>query len=179
MIWIVGWLWTIGGLVGGAFLAQPLLQWADVTNSPYANAIGIGVAVVAGILVQLVGWALVVPATIFGAIAPGTPKVPEHADKDQIKVLLSDAGCWTATGMVMSTIVLDLVAILLPLVGVGYGIYAYLHWVGAGQASITVAFVGALLIKALVIPLIKAVVPGAAFKWFMDWLRGDKSKKQA
>src|SRR5258708_3025637 len=38
------------------------------------------------------------------------------------------------------------------------------------------AFVGGLLVKTFLIPLIKGSATGAAFKWFMRWLRGGTSK---
>jgi hypothetical protein len=58
---------------------------------------------------------------------------------------------------------------------VGYALYRYFTWVGAGQGHVTAAFVGALLFKVLLIPLIKGIVTGAAFKLLMRWLRGDKT----
>jgi hypothetical protein len=48
--------------------------------------------------------------------------------------------------------------------------------VGAGQSSVTLAFVGGLLVKTFLIPFIKGLVTGALFKWFMSWLRGGKPK---
>jgi hypothetical protein len=53
-----------------------------------------------------------------------------------------------------------------------------LTWIGAGQHSVTVAFVGALLIKTFAAPLIKGIVTGALFRWFMKWLRGGKDTKK-
>jgi hypothetical protein len=66
---------------------------------------------------------------------------------------------------------------LLPFALVGYGIYRYLSVVGSEQRSITIAFVGGLLVKTFLIPLIKGIVTGALFKWFMNWLRSGKGTK--
>jgi hypothetical protein len=38
--------------------------------------------------------------------------------------------------------------------------------------------VGALLIKTFAAPLIKGIVTGALFRWFMKWLRGGKDTKK-
>lgn len=69
--------------------------------------------------------------------------------------------------------------LLVPFAGVGYGIYRYLTWAGAGQRTVTVSFVGGLLVKTLAIPLIKGIVTGAIFRWFTGWLRGGKGIKKA
>src|SRR5262249_45985998 len=52
----------------------------------------------------------------------------------------------------------------LPLIGVGYGLYRYFTWGGAGQGSVAIALVGGLLVKTFAIPLIKGIVTGALFR---------------
>jgi hypothetical protein len=143
-LWLVGWTWALAGLVLGALVAPSLVQVAGFSSTPYEDALVVGVAVLAGFIVQLLGW-------LIGALA----------------------GLITASwldGTLVATVV------VLPLAGVGYGIYRYLTWVGAGQRSVTIAFVGGLLIKTFAIPLIKGIVTGALFKWFLNWLRGGNTK---
>jgi hypothetical protein len=70
----------------------------------------------------------------------------------------------------------NVVWLLWPFVVAGYAIYRLLTWVGPGQRSVTIAFVGGLLVKTFLIPFIKGIVTGALFKWFMGWLRGNKAK---
>ena len=60
---------------------------------------------------------------------------------------------------------------------VGYGLYLYFTSVGADQRTVTIAFVGGLLVKTFLIPLIKSLVTGAAFKVLMDWLRGGEEEE--
>jgi len=79
-----------------------------------------------------------------------------------------------AVGLLLLAIINGLLAAGLPFAGVGYGIYRYLTWVGSGQRSVTIAFVGSLLIKPFLIPFLKGLETGAIFKKIMDWLRGDK-----
>lgn len=50
---------------------------------------------------------------------------------------------------------------------------------GDGKREVTIAFMGGLLIKTFAIPLIKGIVTGALFRWFMKWLRSDKPMKSA
>jgi hypothetical protein len=113
----------------------------------------IGVAVLAGFVVQFLGWWM----------------------------LLMAEERWNAVTDLSFTVglVSVLVAVLLPFAGVGYGIYLYFTSVAADQRTVTVAFVGGLLVKTFVIPLIKAIVTGAAFRVLMRWLRGGKNTKSA
>jgi hypothetical protein len=79
-------------------------------------------------------------------------------------------------GFSMYEVLNNSLQVSLPLAVVGYGIYRYFTWLSVSQHSITIAFVGALLVKTFLIPLIKGIVTGALFKFFMRWLRGDKPK---
>jgi hypothetical protein len=46
--------------------------------------------------------------------------------------------------------------VTLVVAAIGYGVYRYVAWVGPGQREVSVAFVGGLLIKVFLIPLIRA-----------------------
>jgi hypothetical protein len=146
--WVLGWAWAIPGLLLGALVAPSLIHLVGLSNSGYQAGIDIGVSVVAGFLVQLVGWvAIWLPSFIVG----GSVDWPD----------------WIAYPIVVLLWVL-------PFVAVGYGLYRYFTWVGTGQARVTTAFVGALLIKVFVIPLLKVIVTGTALKLVIKWLRGEK-----
>jgi hypothetical protein len=153
--WVVGWTWAIAGLILGAFIAPTVLQRAGLASSDYQDVFNLAVAVLTGFLVQFLGWVFA-----FGVLAPLADYLEGLPD-------------WVSDVLYFPFVA---VFALLPLVGVGYGIYRYLTWVGAGQRSIAVAFVGGLLVKALLIPLIKGIMTGALFRWFMRWLRGGKVK---
>jgi hypothetical protein len=129
------------------------VQLVGLSNTHYQDVIDIGVSVVSGFLVQLLGWVLLLP------FVGSTAKLG-----DILPTLLGIIVVLVAVG----------IAVLGPLAAVGYGIYRYLTWVGPGQARVTTAFVGALLIKVFVIPLIKAIVTGTALKLVIRWLRGGK-----
>lgn len=149
--WLVNWTWAIIGLVGGALVAPSLLQLVGLAHTSYTDGLVIAVAVVAGLLVQLLGTVLsVLSVHLFPIKTNGLGWY-----------VIELGGC---------------VVVLFPLVGVGYGIYRYLTWVGPGQRSVTVAFVGGLLIKTFVIPAIWGAIKSSAFQAFMRWLRGDKVK---
>jgi hypothetical protein len=153
--WIIGWLWTIAGILLGALIAPSLLQLVGLAHATYSDWLVIGVAVVAGFFVQLIGFTLV---NILNAVTPG-----DWGDLPVLQLWL--------------LVPIGIVFILLPFAGVGYGIYRYLTWVGPSQRSVTVAFVGALLAKTLLIPLIKSIVTGALIRWIARVLRGGKVKK--
>lgn len=158
--WLVGWSWTLAGLVLGALAAPSLIQVVGLADTSYSDWLVIAVAVAAGVLVQTLGWVLLL---LFGTATP-------------------EADYWDNTRPLLQTLLflfVILVLILWPLAGVGYGIYRYLTWIGAGQREVTIAFVGGLLIKMFAIPLVKGIVTGALLRWVMNWLRGGKNTKNA
>lgn len=152
VIWGLGWAWTIAGIVLGAMFAPSLVQSTGLAGAPYSDWLIIAIAVFAGFLVQFVGWCLMA-LVVVGAAS-------------------NSEASW-------SFIFLPFIVIPLPFIGVGYGIYRYLTWVGAGQREVTTAFVGALLVKTFAIPLVKGIVTGTLFRWFMRWLRGGKDTEKA
>lgn len=181
--WLIGWAWALCGLVGGALIAPSLVQWTGLSGLPYRDWFIIGIAALAGFLVHALGWILItiyISATTLllriakaiGIIRLSMSMLLKMAKPAGIALLLLAAAMaifWVAT----------LVAtVLLPVVGVGYGLYRYFTWVGPNQRAITMAFVGALLIKTFAIPLIKGIVTGALFKWFLKWLRGGRDIPQ-
>jgi len=147
-IWLLGWAWALAGLVLGALVAPSLVQVAGLSDTPYQGALVIGVVALAGFLVQVLGWCLL--ALIFGVGKT---------------VSLPKALGWSVL----------LVVFVLPLAGVGYALNRYFTWDGARQLSVTIAFVGGLLVKTFLIPLIKSIVSGAALK-FLVRVRGGKPK---
>ncbi len=148
-IWLFGWAWALAGLVLGALSAPSHVQVAGLSDAPYQDALVIGVVALAGFLVQVLGWCLL--ALIFGVgKAVSLPKTLG----------------WPVL----------LVVFVLPLAGVGYALYRYFTWVGAGQEVVTVAFVGGLLIKTFLIPLIKGILSGAALKFLIRVRGGGKTE---
>ena len=145
--WLIGWAWALSGLVLGALIAPLLVRFAGLSNASYQDALVIGIAVFAGFVVQLFGWCL----WLFFFLC--IQNMPEY-----LRV-------WGTP-----------VVLVLPLAASGYGVYRYLTWVGAGQRSVTIAFVGGLLIKTFIIPAIWGAIKSRAFQAFMRWLRGDKVK---
>lgn len=152
--WLSSWSWAIAGLVLGAFIAPPLVRYLGFANSRLQDQIDIGIAVLMGVLVQLVGWSLLLAGLIWVRRLNRLPTVLKPVLYFALSILVQFA----------------------PLVGVGYGIYRYLVWVGAGQRSVTIAFIGGLLVKAFVIPAVWGAIKSRAFQAFMRWLRGDKVK---
>jgi hypothetical protein len=153
--WVVGWTWAIAGLILGAFIAPSVLRRAGLANSNYADALNLAVAVLTGFLVQFLGWLF--GFGVLGSLADYLEGVPD----------------WVTNVLYLPFVG---VFVLLPLAGVGYALYRYLTWVGPGQRSIIVAFVGGLLIKAFIIPAIWGAIKSKAFRLFMNWLRGNKVK---
>jgi hypothetical protein len=148
-IWLLGWAWALAGLILGAVAAPSVVQVAGLADAPDQGALMLGVVVLAGFLVQALGWCVL--ALIFGiGKAVSLPKVLG----------------WPVL----------LVVFVLPLVGVGYALYPYRTWVGANREVITVILVGGLFVKTFLIPSIQAIATGAEFKVVMRWLRGGKPR---
>jgi hypothetical protein len=148
-IWLLGWAWSLAGLVLGAVVAPSLVQVAGLSATPYQGALMLGGAVLAGFLAQALGWCYL--ALIFGIGKT---------------VSLPKALGWPVL----------LVVFVFPLAGVVYALYPYFTRVGASQEVVTIVFVGSLFVKAFLIPSIKAIATGVEFKVIKDWLRGGKPK---
>jgi hypothetical protein len=155
IVWrIVGWTWALVGLIGGAIAAPWLVQSAGLSNTPFQDPLVIGIAVFAGFLIQFFGWLLRYLLDRF---------------------IISIREDWMGLREAVACLTLPVI-ILLPCAGVGYGVYRFLTWIGPVERPTTIAFVGGLLVKTFLIPLIKGIVTGALFRWFMGWLRGGKPK---
>jgi hypothetical protein len=148
-IWLLGWAWSLAGLVLGAVVAPSLVQVMGLSATSDQGALMLGVVVLAGFLAQALGWCYL--ALIFGiGKAVSLPK----------------ALGWPVL----------LVVFVFPLAGVGYALYPDFTKVGASQEVVTIVFVGSLFVKAFLIPSIKAIAVGMELKVFMRWLRGGKPK---
>jgi len=158
LFWLVGYAWSLAGLVLGALVTPSLVRFAGrLSDSPDQDALVIGAAVLAGFLVQSLVWFLLVSALLVVALISYRFSLPY------------------AVALVSGLLVCFTLAVL-PFVGVGYALYRYVTWVGSGQGLVAIALVGGLLVKTLLIPRIKGLVTGALLKWFMTWLRGDKTE---
>jgi hypothetical protein len=175
--WLLFWSWSIAGLVLGAFVAPALIQYLGLANIPFQDALDIGVAVLAGFLTQFLGIALsevgflvAIPGTsLFDKTASAWPHLPWYL-RFLLVVLLVVA--------IPLTVVAAVIATLGPFAAVGYALYRYFTWVGSGQARVTTAFVGALLVKTFVIPLSKSIITGALLLRLKKWLGIKPSVKE-
>lgn len=154
LAWLIGWAWALSGLALGALLAPWLLQIAGLSGTSSTDSLAIAIAVVMGFLVQVLGTVVV---SLWNTV------VRQYSDD------------WSFP-LAMFLLVTQFIVVLLPLAGVGFGIYRYLNWVGAGQRTITIAFAGALLIKTFVIPAITGAIRSKAFQIFLQWLRRGSGK---
>lgn len=166
----MGWAWSLAGLILGALIAPQFVHSVRVFNGPYQDASIIATAILAGFLAQLIGWC--VALCLLAAGKEMTFRLLYTPNVDRVVGI----SFTNRLSMVIEWLFFPMASALLPLVGVGYGIFRYFTYVGAGQHYITVAFVGSLLIKTLLIPFVKGLVTGAIFRWFIRWLRGDKAK---
>jgi hypothetical protein len=150
-VWLIGWAWAIAGLILGAFFAPSLVQYVGLANTPYRDELDIGIAVLAGFLVQLLGWLLLLPFVL------AVQRINYRA---------------LANPRLLLSVLAIIASVPVPLAAVGYALYRYFTWVGTGQGLVTTGFVGGLLIKTFLIPFIKSIVTGVAFQRFMTWLHG-------
>ena len=174
--WLIGWAWTVAGLVAGALAAPQLLQSLRLSGSPYRDEMVIGVAVGGGILVQVFGWFYV--ALVTASLIRFLRRAMEVAI-DYGRGAPAPQGPWMPSVVVSRRrIAYYVILALLPLAVVGYSIDRYLASMGADQRTFAVAFVGGLLIKAFIIPPIWGTFKSTAFQRFMKWLRGGKDTKK-
>jgi hypothetical protein len=157
LFWFLGTAWSLAGLVLGALVTPSLIRFAGLSDTFDQGAFVIGVAVLAGFLAQSLSCFVLVSALLFVALICYRCSLPY------------------AVALTSGLLVCFTLAVL-PFVGVGYALYHYVTWVGTGQGVVTTAFVGGLLVKTFLIPLIKGIVTGALFKLFLRWLRGGKPK---
>jgi hypothetical protein len=150
-LWLLGWAWSIAGLLLGAVVAPSIVQFTGLSGFHYQDILVIGIAVLVGFIVQVIGWALV-----------------------EIVIALDLSYSLPIT---ISRLLFNL-AVLLPLCGVALILYRYFNEISLEQRTAAVAFVGGLLVKTVAIPLIKAILTGAAFGFLMRWLRGGKDKSK-
>ncbi len=73
LVWFVGSVWSLAGLVLGAVVAPSLVQSVGHLATPYQGALVTGVAVLAGFLVQSLGWLLLVPTLYVVVLIWGCP----------------------------------------------------------------------------------------------------------
>lgn len=179
--WIVGWMYALCGLVGGALVAPSLVRWAALSWFPYQDWLVIGIAAITGFLVHLLGWVLIansfVPAGLTFRISNRVSNRIMRSgglDRRRRTVILVLGTC-----AILSAVAGLVVALLLPLAAVGFGIYRYLTWIGPGQRTVTVAFVGGLLVKTLISPLFKYIMGSVVFTRILRWLRSDKTKAKS
>lgn len=186
VFWLIGWGWAIAGLALGALVGSSVVRIPELAGIPYQDPLLIGVCVLAGFLVQSLGWCMVCLLSamlrtvldIFAVVAMfaplaglfGAAKARRDAERD-VKHMEFAA----KVALNVFPVLFGLV-ILIPFAGVAYGIYRYIAWVGADHRSVTLAFAGGLAVKTLLIPFIKSIVSGAALKWVISKLRGDKTK---
>src|SRR5262249_52749358 len=121
-LWRLAWAWAFTGLLLGAIDAPSLVQLVGLADTGYQHALLIGITVLAGILAQFVGWFLgyIVLAMLN---PPGIPVAEKGLGR-----------------LVTSTVIVAVpsATFAFPVVGVGYGLYRYFSWVGAGQQSATI-----------------------------------------
>src|SRR5260221_12582232 len=130
VIWLSGWVWLVSGVLLGALIAPTLGQQLGLANTGYQHTFVIVVAFITGFLVQFLGWCMM------GLLAAVMDNVVKRYPQ-----WLDDSIGW--------------VFALVPLAGVGYGLYLYFTKAAADQRTVTIAFVGGLLVKTFLIPLVK------------------------
>jgi hypothetical protein len=122
--WVVGWVWSLAGMVGGAFLAPVLLLRFGLRDGPYQDALVIAVTAAGGFVVQLAGWLLLTVTTI----APTAWLSKRGAFKQPLTWLERPSWMVIPAGLVLLGIVLTIFT--LPLAAVGYGLLRYLTTIG-------------------------------------------------
>jgi hypothetical protein len=153
-VWVLGWVWAIGGIAIGALYAPLLIEAVGLSGSSYRDILLIVIAVFAGFILHLFGWFIEI-------------LMESQARRQGVEKIAGNEGL---------TSVFFIVIFGFPLLVMLLALSFYLNVASAGKQSVTVGFVGALLVKTFLFPLIKGIVTGAIFMWFKNWLRGGKAK---
>jgi hypothetical protein len=157
--WIIGWIWALAGILLGAVFAPYLLEVWGFADSAYQDIMVIGVATLAGFLVQFFGWCLIFLVAIIDDLIRGAPP-----RRDAIS---------------LAGFLFFIIALPLPLLIVGYVIYLYATTVGTQNGLITTGVIGGVFVKLAItlgLPLVKSLFFGILFAGFIRWLRGGKAK---
>lgn len=157
--WLLGWPWTVAGLVGGALVAPSLMQAVGLAHMPYTDKLELAVTVVAGLLVQIAGWVLL---SLFFMAA--THMMAPSGDNSAVSTWGSLLFLLTFTAIV-----------LLPIAGVVYGVTRYFAWVGPNQRAVLINVAIGLLINSILLP----GIGGGIIMRALNWVRGGKAKTSA
>lgn len=154
--WLAGWFWMVAGLLLGALVAASLIQPLGITDEAYQTWLVLGVAILAGFLVQALGVAVL---AVFQVITP--------------------RGDWKNLPFRFALLLFLLLYALaaLPIVGVAYGIYRYLTWLGPGQSGTLVALVVGMALKATAPFLCSLILNRGRIIKIKAWLLGKTTKR--
>lgn len=149
----------IAMLASAVYVTPAILNAVCVApSSPYYNGLLVVIAVVLSFALQLLTFGLL--------FIPDALLDYEHQPPMSMrKWLLRYGGNALLTGASMGLI--SFIALL------------SWPWIQAHNASISVAFVGGILVKTLVFPLVKGLVTGTLFKKLLEWVRRDDDKPKA
>jgi hypothetical protein len=156
-LWLVGWAWAVAGILLGVVIAPYFLDVWGLADSSFQVSIVIGIAALAGFLLQFLGWCLMALLTFTDALIRG-----------DTKKLSTLAG-----------VVLMLVVIPLPLVAVGYTIYLYAITIGAQKALVTIGVISGVLVKLAItvgVLILGSLIIGPLPAGFIRWLRRGRAK---
>jgi MFS family permease len=139
LLWLIGVVWVVAGLILGA-VANSTLSWVTSwLDSPYRDALAIGVTALTGLLALVLGGCLV---------ALVDPVLDQTSDKP------TTSRDWLVMFLLLA--IAFLVVVGIPLVGVGFGFAHIIFW-AAGRNTTSLTFVGGLLLAVLLLWLINSI----------------------
>lgn len=191
-MWLIGWLWTLAGLFLGALIAPSLLRLVGLADTPYQNWLVVAVAVVAGFLVQFIGWLMIVPLLVIIMIFWAVAGVAALWFTVLFRDVTNDISADNPSGIPVSRKVTQtnsylltmrnlsaVIAFAVPLIGVTVAIYLYLSHIVMGQRLVIIGAALLVLIKTFVIPATISTLRSKAITSLRDWLRGGSKKSKS
>jgi hypothetical protein len=162
LLWSFGWIWSIMGLILGAFIVTPILTRFGLMNTPYAGWLTYGVVALSGLVIQLISYGIWSLLFLFISIVPivvslGKVFPPEDYPSYSWNIITPGVA-------------------LLTLGGESYVIYRFIQTQNLAQGTATAYALGGLVVKALIFPAIKGFFVGIVTKRIFAWLRGEDSK---
>jgi hypothetical protein len=159
LLWSFGWLWSIVGLILGAFIATPILTRVGLVNTPSQDWLTYGIVALCAFAVQLLSFG------VFMLLLTAL-EILENILENSSPFVISDA-----VGRVITTLLA-----LVILGGESYALYRFIQTQNVQQGLVTGYAVGGFIVKAIIFPVLKSLAVALIVKPILKWLRGEDSK---
>lgn len=173
LYWVLGWCWSIPGLILGAIIAPAVLSQYGLADASHQDWAIFTVAALTALIVQIFCFvAFIIIGTIGGLVGLQLwlrfRRTPLSFPDDRGVAAATSSIKLSAAGAAVVTIVGECAAIWW---------YIMTQAQGTHQGLVATYALGGFIVKAVVFPAIKGFVGGFIIKHVLAWLRRDKAKE--